>query len=67
MTKHKLLILCWPLFFGDSSEVISPIPGCKGGQYIEYVSHWPSVVVITRLTEPKIVDALLMLISMMEQ
>ena len=63
MQEQQSLTLHWCSFVKDSSNVVTSVFGCKGGQYFDHVSQRPSLLLNIRLTRPKIIDASLMLIS----
>jgi len=67
LQSEKSLPLCWNSFWGDSSDVIASVFPHEGGPYFHYVSQRPSLLWITWLTRPKIIDVLLTLIFRMGQ
>jgi len=63
----KSLTLCWCSFSGDSWDVFPRVFVHSGGQYVHYTLQLPSLWLITWLTRPQIIDALLMLIFRIRQ
>jgi len=67
MEGLRLLPLHWCARIGDSSDPFAYIFAHEGAQSIHNASYWPSLLLISWLTSPSFVDALLTQIFRMGQ